>query len=396
MKTASKNPKVLVYARHSSSCKWIDNEAKLTCDCPKWIRWHRDGKPFRESLDTRDAAIATKLGLEKQAAFEAAAHGIVVPEKITGRLIEDAVTTFLNTKRNDGVTAKHVEKYAFELNEFAAFVQARGLTNIGDVTPEVVLEWRNALNGAQSTRRKKVHRLKGFFTFCCDLGLIVRNPAAGRHLLFKAPEKQTPKALSDEQFEAVLACIPKLNGRSTPEERRKFRSLVILMRYSGLSVRDALFIERTAVQKADGGFCKLFLHRAKTGNAVSGLLTEQIATQVLEGANAEGRYLFVDAIPPGEAERDALAKKWGARFGQLSDLAKLTDEHNQPFTFGSHSMRHTFVRGCYDLGLSSDDIASLIGDSVKVLLESYSGWVASRQAKLTERLQKALAASAGK
>jgi integrase len=396
MKTASKNPKVICYARHNSDCRWKDTETKLSCDCPKWLRWHRNGKPFRKSADTRDGDRAMQLALEMTASFEAAANGTVIPEKSTGKLLEDAVKVFLDTKRNDSVTDKHVEKYRFELNEFSSFMQSLGRMNLGDVTPENVLAWRNAMSGAQSTKRKKVHRLKGFFTLCCDMGMIVKNPAAGKHLFFKETEKQTPKALSDEQFAKVLSCVPKLNGRGTPEERQMFRSLVILMRHSGLAIRDALFIERAQIQPAVDGFCKLFLYRAKTGNAVSGSLPEAIAAEIFRGARADGRYLFVDAVPDGEKERDTLAKKWGVIFSKLSDMAALVDEHGQAFEFGSHSMRHTFVRSCYDMGMSSDDIAALIGDSVKVLLDCYSGWVHSRQQKLTERFQAALTAAAGK
>jgi len=396
MKTASKNPKVICYARHNSDCRWKDTETKLSCDCPKWLRWHRNGKPFRKSADTRDGDRAMQLALEMTASFEAAANGTMIPEKSTGKLLEDAVKVFLDTKRNDSVTDKHVEKYRFELNEFSTFMQSLGRMNLGDITAENVLAWRNALNGAQSTKRKKVHRLKGFLQFCCDMGMIVRNPAAGKHLYFKEVEKQTPKALSDEQFAKVLSCVPKLNGRSTAEERRKFHSLVVLMRHSGLAIRDALFIERAQIQPAVDGFCELFLRCAKTGNAVKGSLPEAIAAEVFAGANADGRYLFVDAVPESEKERDAIAKKWGAMFSKLSDMAQLKDEHGQAFEFGSHAMRHTFVRSCYDLGISSDDIAALIGDSVKVLLDSYSGWVESRQDHLTQRFRAALTAAAGK
>jgi len=401
MKTASKNPRVTVYARHNSDCKWADNETKLSCDCPKWLRWHRNGKPFRQSADTRDGDKAVQLGLDMSASFEAAANGTPIPEKSTGKLLEDAVNSFLSTKEKDGVTEKHVEKYRFELNEFSAFMQARGLMNLGDITIEQITEWRNALSGAQSTNRKKVHRLKGFFRFCSDMNWITKNPAAAKHLLIKPTKTQTPKALSDAQFEKVLSLVPQINGRSTAEERKMFRSLVVLMRHSGLAIRDALFIERSQIQPAVNGFCSLFLRRAKTDAAVKGSLPEAVAAEVLGGTRAAGRYLFIDSIPESENGRDLIVKKWGAMFGKLSDLAQLTDEHGESFSFGSHSMRHTFVRACYDLGVSSDDIAALIGDSVKVLLDSYSGWVASRQEHMTERYQaalqkSALAAAAGK
>src|ERR1035438_7197980 len=135
-KTASAVPRVICYTRHSNSCRWTGDESKLSCDCPKWLRWHRQGRMFRQKADTRDGDVAMKKALDMTASFEAVANGAPPLAPTVGKLLDDAITTFIDTKKNDGVTDKHIEKYRYELNEFASFMQARGLMNLGDMTPE--------------------------------------------------------------------------------------------------------------------------------------------------------------------------------------------------------------------------------------------------------------------
>jgi hypothetical protein len=43
--------------------------------------------------------------------------------------------------------------------------------------------------------------------------------------------------------------------------------------------------------------------------------------QVLAGANAEGRHLFVDDVPKAEFELDNLAQSWDVLFRKLGDAA---------------------------------------------------------------------------
>ena len=73
------------------------------------------------------------------------------------------------------------------------------------------------------------------------------------------------------------------------------------MRHAGLTVRDAISIERTTLKRNGHGFWKLYLYRGKTGHPVECLLHPSVMTEILANANPEGsRYLFVDSWPKKE------------------------------------------------------------------------------------------------
>lgn len=202
-------------------------------------------------------------------------------------------------------------------------------------------------------------------------------------------DEQEPKALTDTQFEQLLAAIPRVNGRTSDEQRRKLRSLLMLMRWTGLAIRDAVCIERLRFQRNGNGFWKLFLRRAKTGHPVYCTLQTEIGEQVFAGANSTGRYLFVENVPQGEKELDNLIQAWGSLMRKLGEVAALTHD-GQPVRFHSHLLRHTFVCWCLNHDLPTEDVAALIGDSVQIVARHYSGWISGRQERLNERMMQAL------
>ena len=384
-------PKVRVYSRHRSECKWAGDDTRIGCDCPKQLTWFRDGKLHRMAADSCDGEVAEKKARQLMNGFEAAAKGesTPIPAGALTTLLDDAVRTFLDTKAASGVTEKHKAKLKFELEHFSQFVLGKGLVNLGDIKTEHVVAYRNSLTGAQNTRAKKVFRLIGFFRFCVEMGWIQRNIAQARTVKLKYDDTQTPKALTDSQFETLLAAVPKMNGRTTDDQRRKLRGLLLLMRWSGLAIRDAVCIERARFDRR-GAHTSLFLHRAKTSQPVYATLRNEIVDEVFALANPDGRYLFVESVPQDERSLDLLVKGWGDLFRKLGLLADLRDDDGQPLHFTSHSMRHTFVFWGLNAGLPTEDIAALIGDSVEIVARHYSAWIAGRQERLSERMLQAL------
>jgi integrase/recombinase XerD len=382
--------RVTIFTRHSAGCEHRDERDYTRCRCPKHLEWFANGSQQRQSAKTRDLRVAEKQARDIESQHEAIARGEQPKLKIGGKSLEEAIEFFLSSKTD--VTDKHRDKLRFELGEFRSFCDGKNLMALVSIQTEDVLDWRNRLNGAQNTRAKKVFRLIGFFEFCVEMGWLSRNVARAKAIVIEYSDAQEPKALTDEQFNQALSSIPRVNGRTTDEQRTKLRSLVLLMRWTGLAIRDAVTIERKRFEKNGEGFYRLFLRRAKTGQAVYCTLSSETVEQILGGGNKSGRYLFVDSVPTKEKELDALVKVWGTLFGRLSDAAGLTDENGQPYDFGSHAMRHTFVYWCLQNEITTEDIAMLIGDTVAIVAKHYSGWIAGRQERLTTRMIAALSA----
>ncbi len=387
-------PKVSIYAKHDPDCKWAGRSKKVTCQCPKLLQWYQQGKTQRKSLPgivDLDLVEQEKRSLENQ--LEAVAKGETPkPDPKKGKTLEEAINLFVASK-NGNVKDKHREKLNYELTQFRNFCESKNLFALVAIEPEHILEYRNLLveSGKKSTNKKKVGRLVGFFDFCVEMGWLTRNPAKGRTIAIRGEDPQKPKALTDDRFEQALAAIPRINGHSTPEIRTKLRSLMLLMRWSGLAVRDGVCIERKQFEKINDDFYRVFLHRAKTGEPVYCVLRAELVEQIFAGANPCGRYLYIEALPQTEKEMDNLAQQWGKLFGRVSEVAGLVDEHGEPYPFTSHSMRHTFVYWCLNHGIATEDVAAMIGDSVEIVAKHYSEWIHGRQERLTQRMMEALA-----
>jgi len=127
-----------------------------------------------------------------------------------------------------------------------------------------------------------------------------RNVARAQSVILRYDDPQTPKALTDDQFATLLSAVGRVNGRTTDSQRRKLEALLLLMKWTGLALRDAVCIERARFGKNGDRFYKLFLRRAKTNHPVYCTLRSGIVERIFAGANPQNRYLFVDSVPDGE------------------------------------------------------------------------------------------------
>ena len=396
-------PAVSLYSVHAADCKYKGKSRKISCLCPKQLRYYQNGKEVRIAIPgIVDSEQAMQAQRNLQAQLEAIAKG-ETPKSETkkGRTLEEAIEVFLDAKETQHaggeLTLKHCNRLRCELEHFRDYCAGLGLLALAAIESEHVLAYKNSVMKAagekgRETARKRMGRLTGFFSFCMnDMPWITRNPARGKLISIRSKKTHEPKALTDAQFEQALAVIPKLNGRTTAEIRAKLRSLFLLMKWTGLAIRDALTtVERSDFRRVDESFYTLRIKRAKTDNVVFCTLEAPLVEEIFAAGNPTGRYLFVPSAPTTERGLNNLVHQWGTLFTRVSSLAKLVDEHGEPYPFTSHSMRHTFVFWCLNHDITTEDIAMLIGDSVEVVAKYYSVWIHGRQERLTQRMVEAL------
>jgi site-specific recombinase XerD len=393
MRKARVIPEVSAFTRHRNSCPSKAAGTTVTgCTCPKWLRWYQNGQLKQISADTYDGAEAKAKAAKMNEDFRRSVTG-EAPKQERMIKLEDAVAKFLETKRaNTKLSEKYHYKLTSELTQFANWALGRGLVTLASIRTEDIVDWRNKLVGAQNTRAKKVFRLTGFFTFCVELGWIPRNIAQTSAVRIPYDDDhQEPRVISDEQLAEAFAAIRKLNHGTSEDTRRKLRSMMTLMRWTGLSVRDAMLVERSQLSQNGNGYWRMYLRRAKTDEPVYAVLRDDVVKEILAGANQTGRYFFLSMQPKNEKETDLLAKQWAHRMMRAGELADLKDEDGQPLGFTSHWLRHSFVSWCLNRDLTTEDIAALLGDSVQVVEKYYSDWIRARQNRLEQRMMTALA-----
>jgi hypothetical protein len=394
-------PRVHVQTRHSTGC----NSKRDTCSCPKRITWFADGKLHHQNANTCDLFEAEKAAHTKMAEFEAAAKGEPLPPKpeppakpAAAHTLEADIATFLKASASRKKVTEQTQRLrANHLKTFIDFCHARKLTATADVKPADCVAFSMSLEGHQNSRCKVVQTAQRFYKFCVNLDMVAKTPFTDECRIQKTGGGHKAKALNNEQLAQLLAAIPMMNGTTTDEQKRAVRSLVLLMRHSGLAIKDAACFERSRLtQQADGWWC-ISGERAKTGKTVTGEVHPSIAADILAGCNQSGRYLFTDEplSTYNETTLRNYVSRWHNLCDKLSAVVELKDENDEPIRWTSHFCRHSFVLQCITDGLATGDIAALTGATEKTISEYYSTWLYARQQNLKSRQRAALAKQFG-
>src|SRR5437870_982346 len=133
-----------------------------------------------------------------------------------------------------------------------------GLPCITDLDIDWARRFRVSWKNKNISALKKLEAFRAFLRFVHESGWIQTNPAS--HL--KPPKITEPPTapFTREEFGSILQACD-----TYPDKRNaiRLRALVLLLRYSGLRIRDAVTLGRNRIQSD-----KLFLFTAKTGTAV--------------------------------------------------------------------------------------------------------------------------------
>jgi integrase/recombinase XerD len=177
----------------------------------------------------------------------------------------------------------------------------------------------------------------------------------------------------EEMVKILTAC----NGQliTTPIEGKlnahRLKSLVLLMRYTGMRVSDAVTL---TTDRLDGK--RLFLYTQKTGVPVYTVLPDSVL-QALEATPrvADTRYFW-----SGQGKRETAVCHWQMKLKKVFDLAGVSKGEGNAI---SHRFRDTFAVELLLAGVPIERVSILLGhQSVRVTEKHYNPWVRSRQEQL--------------
>lgn len=366
-------PVVAVKSRHRENCKFYGNGHRITCNCPKQLVWSKNSKEHRVTADTCDYEVAERKAREMEQSFERAARG--EPEAVKADTItaEDAVTRFLAAKETEGVGSRHMltlrKTFAKDL---LGYCNQHGLMHIRDIRLTDLEAWRDSWQLAKTTAQKTQSRVVGFFDFCLQREWVDRNIALSMgKIRLKEGDRKPTIALDDTQFEQLLAAVPKMNGRTNDEARNRLRSLILLQRWTGLSIRDACKLERKGIEKDpdDHGWRRLFVRRSKTGTPVFAAIAGDIAEQILAAPNDSARYLFSRGA--SDAQVRSTVQRFTNLYVALDKVADIKDEHGEHIWIHSHMLRDTYAVWLLEHGAPTEDVAALLGHSSIAVTEKH-------------------------
>jgi len=379
-----------VYSRHYPPCPSDDINYKR-CRCPKWINGvlGTDGPFIRRSAKTRSWEKAEEFKRDLEAKYEAKQnrHQEVValaPEKIS---VKDAVSRFISSKRNENLAESTLGKLKtiFE-KQFLSWATASRLKHLEDITTADLEAFRDTWEDGPLAKKKKQERLVGFFYYCLRLGWIKTNPAVslGRIRADGPPTDYFPKNEFEQIVDSTYIYQPK-GWVECRNQATRLRILTLLMRWSGLAIRDAVTLERRRLNDKD----ELFLYRAKTGNPVYVPLPPNVAESlrtIPPGPSPNPRYFFWS----GNGSPKSVVGNWQRSFRRLFKIANLRREDGTPKRCHPHMFRDTFAVEMLLAGVPLEQVSILLGHkSVKITEKHYAPWVKARQELLAANVRKA-------
>ncbi len=160
------------------------------------------------------------------------------------------------------------------------------------------------------------------------------------------------------------------------ESARRIHALVLLLRYSGMRIGDAVSL---SIDRIEGN--RLFLYTQKTGVAVNTILPDFVLKSLDATPKVIEKYFFWD----GRSKLETIVGSWRKRLVRVFELAEVEDGH-------AHRFRDTFAVELLLTGVPIERLSVLLGhQSVRITEKHYAPWVCSRQEQLEADVQRAWA-----
>jgi integrase/recombinase XerD len=431
-----------VFTRHTSDCKYKRDRLYRRCNCPKWVEGRFRSERIRKSASTRlwdeaerfreklEDALTKRVPIsdlraEPTEAPPIAATSLPVPAQRpaaetpaaedlppalpatwsqpdrsprslvhpTGRqrervTVQKAVDAYMKNARSRSLQPDTISKLArtFE-RQFLPWTRTEGLEFIDEVDLNALLAFRSTWHEGATVKAKKQDRVIGFFWECFRRNFISQNPALS---LSKIRPKHVPTDYYPRhEFDKIIDTTyiygdPRGGYIAIDDTRTRLRILTLLMRWSGLRIRDAVTLER---HRLDGD--SLLLYQAKTGQGVYVPLPPHVVEALVnipDGPRPNGRYFFWS----GTGLPKSVVADWQRSYRRLFELADIRKLDGQRKRCHPHMFRDTFAVENLLAGVPIDQVSTLLGhSSVKVTERHYAPFVKARQLQLQQSVRDA-------
>lgn len=142
------------------------------------------------------------------------------------------IETYIALQQSIGLRSKTAKR------SLRRFGRQMGDVHIGNIQPELVLEFLQGTGPVSSNWRVKYRLLSGFYRFAISRGHVAASPLAPT--LPKFPPQQTPYIYSKEELQRLLDATSVLESIYSRLQAPMFRTLILLLYGSGLRVSEAL------------------------------------------------------------------------------------------------------------------------------------------------------------
>jgi integrase/recombinase XerD len=357
-----------IYRRHIKTCSHRSQGRKYRrCRCPIWVDGSVKSIEVRQSLKERSWEEAE---IEKQKLEQRLAHPEETANEVEAITVGRAWDDFVCDAKARGLREPTLNKYRYLRRQMEQFAKDQGIRYLREFNLEALRSWRAAWPNKSLSALKKLGLVRCFFRSAHDAGQIPDNPAR-KIKSPKVTQSQTLPFTQDEMVRIMTA----LAKYADPASRngRKMRALVLLLRYSGLRIGDAVTLSHDRISGD-----KLFLYTAKAGTPVYLPLAPLVLGALDAAANPTGPYYFWT----GESKAKTAISDWQCKLKLLFELAEVSNGH-------AHRFRDTFATGLLLQGVTLEQVSILLGhSSIRITERHYAPWVRSRQEQLEAEVRR--------
>jgi integrase/recombinase XerD len=384
-----------VYTRHSVDCEHKKNRLWLRCNCPKWIRGSVEGVFRRWSAKTRSWQQAEEycsLLLKGHAVYPGRQPTQV--KKPRGKRvlkkarisITEAVDEFLIDAKSRGLENTTLNKlntmFRKQMLSWCRFGRYQYLDQLDH---NALLRFRSTWKDGPLSRQKKQHRLGSFFRACIRRGYLQHNPANNMGKI-KVVQRPT-EPFTREDFDKIITATYQLGQMREGDAETnhiRLRTLILLLRWSGLRIQDAITLERHRLHDDS-----LLLYQAKTRLPVYVPLPPDVVADLRNlpsGLKPNPHYFFWS----GNGRPRSSVGNWQRSLRRLFSFADLRHPGGERKRCYPQMFRDTFAVELLLAGVPLDQVSTLLGHtSIKTTERSYVPFVKARQLQLQESVRNA-------
>lgn len=348
---------IILYKRHKATCEHREDKNYRRCRCSIWMEYNVKGVQTRKSAKTFswETAQEKARAIEKTHLDAELGRG---PAPAEAKTVEQAIALFMDSKRGEDLSENTLYKHTLTLKRLQTFCDAEGIFFVKDIALSHLTTWRAAWTfESPLAKRNNQERVKSFFKFCYDAGVIPANPTAQlSSIQVKVDESNHVRPFEPKEYKAILAAVNKTGLQ--PHNQARVKACMQLQRWSGLSLVDAVCLSKDELQQSSKVF-RVRTQRRKTGAPINNVIPAWLGKELLRVKNGNPTYFFIS----GEATTKGAVSTIDKMYRQVFEKAGVDGT--------SHMFRHTFSVELLKAGVDIRKVSRALGHSSVTITERY-------------------------
>lgn len=364
-----------LFRRHTAACRRAyapSNRAGLDCDCFLHAEGVLGRELVRSTTGTRSMQRARKMvvAAEERGSWLPPVEAIRIPPTPAAvSAIPAAIAAFLHeceSPKARNLSPASMDQYRSLLGKLSRFCEVHGYADLTELTHKSLTAFRDSWNIGPAATATAISRMRAFMAFSVQMGYCATNVAKG----IKKPKPVTERLpFSEDEMKRIVSNAEMISG--------ELAAFVLLMRWSAMAISDAALFE---LAELVGDEVRYYRNK-QARNPKKKLAVIPLPPFVLARLESlplhHGKYFFCH----GSDVLINAVKPWHKAIREVLDAAGIKGSGR------SHRFRHTFATDMLSRGKSIENVAQWLGNTPKMVQDTYSHWIESRVKVASDELR---------